>query len=430
MYIQIPAQIAVDSLLQDVDHVGAHHGYVVFETILADILHQFLEVVHLRHGDTSVHAIRVVGQLALAQIALDASQRVVSRNAEEGEITLRTLGIHSSEGIDLTERTSQHAERAKLQVTHGEALREIATVCADALVAVFGKVVVPVAQGSRTSRSQAQGIHGHSTGHVSLTGTRDELLAQHTHGHTGSTAVVLLQRVPALDGSGVHFVGLNPLFHSQSELGLQGKLLLISLGHFGVVADFFHLSLQRGSLIVDLTGIEDDFAHVHGHDGDAASLKEFLAVAASVESQRTSADLADTCMSQLTYDATNGSKLMNILHQQVAVDGIRVQGGVSERYAVLVKIVAHRNLSAESIAATVEVDLVVLVVTSLNQHRHIQLCAADGIDNADFKAEVGQRHDDTIDFITMSTEQGSAFLPSSTVSIEPPVGVSHSSRMT
>ena len=123
MYIQIPAQIAVDSLLQDVDHVGAHHGYVVFETILADILHQFLEVVHLRHGDTSVHAIRVVGQLALAQIALEGRGN-----------TPHPLSIY---------RYSRHGPRSW-----------VPTVCADALLRSSAKVVVPVAQGSRTSRAR------------------------------------------------------------------------------------------------------------------------------------------------------------------------------------------------------------------------------------------------------------------------------------
>ncbi len=166
---------------------------MVLETILTDILHQLLKVVHLCHSNASVHAIRVVGQLALAQIALDATQRIVSRNAEESEFTFCALGIHGTKGVDLSECTSQHTKRAELQVVHGKTLREIATVCADAFVAVVGKVVVPVAQSSRTSGCQAKCIHGHGSGNIGFTRTRDELLTQHTHGDTGRTAVVLLQ---------------------------------------------------------------------------------------------------------------------------------------------------------------------------------------------------------------------------------------------
>lgn len=47
---------------------------------------------------------------------------------------------------------------------------------------------------------------------------------------------------------------------------------------------------------------------------------------------------------------------------------------VCERNAILVEVVANRNLSAERVTAVVKVNLVVLVVTSLNEYRDIQLC--------------------------------------------------------
>ena len=85
MYIKVPAEVGVDGLVKDVDDIGAAHGNVVFEAVLADILHQLLQVVDLRDSDTAVHAVGVVGDFALAEIGLDATLGVVGRDAEEGK---------------------------------------------------------------------------------------------------------------------------------------------------------------------------------------------------------------------------------------------------------------------------------------------------------------------------------------------------------
>ena len=146
MYIQIPSQVAVDSLFEHVNDICAHHGHMMFKSVLADVFHQCLEVVHLCHGDASVHAVWVVGHASLAEVALDAAHVVVGRDAEEGEVALRAFAIHGSEGVDLAQCASEHAERTQLEVVLHEALGEVSAVCAHALVTVFGKVVVPVEQ--------------------------------------------------------------------------------------------------------------------------------------------------------------------------------------------------------------------------------------------------------------------------------------------
>ena len=87
MYIKVPAEVGVDGLVKDVDDIGAAHGNVVFEAVLADILHQLLQVVDLRDSNTAVHAVGVVGDFTLTQISLDAAFGVVCRDAEEGERT-------------------------------------------------------------------------------------------------------------------------------------------------------------------------------------------------------------------------------------------------------------------------------------------------------------------------------------------------------
>lgn len=112
---------------------------------------------------------------SLTQIGLDTALRVVGRDAEEGERTFADLGIYGSKGVDLTQCTPQHAEGSRLQVVIAhERLGVVATVGADALVAVFGKVVVPVQQGRSLARSQRQGIHRHGTGEVGFAGGRNQ----------------------------------------------------------------------------------------------------------------------------------------------------------------------------------------------------------------------------------------------------------------
>lgn len=147
MYVELPAQIAVDSFLQDVHHIGANHGHVVFEAVLADVFHELLQVVHLSDSDATIHAVGIVRQAAFAQIALDAAQRVIGRNAEESEVAFRAFGVDGAEGVDFAECAAKYAQGTEFEVASGKALREVAAVGADAFVAVVGEVVVPVAQG-------------------------------------------------------------------------------------------------------------------------------------------------------------------------------------------------------------------------------------------------------------------------------------------
>ena len=106
MGVEIPAEVGLDGLVEDVDDIGAAHGDMVLEAVLADVLHQPLQVVDLGHGDAAVHAVRIVGNLALAQVGLDATLGVVGGDAEEGERTTGDLGIDSTEGVDLAQRTT------------------------------------------------------------------------------------------------------------------------------------------------------------------------------------------------------------------------------------------------------------------------------------------------------------------------------------
>ena len=100
MRIQLPSEVGLDGFLHDVDDVGAAHGNMVLKAVLADILHQLLQIVDLRHSDTAIHAVGIVGNGAFAQICLDIALGVVGRDAEERERAFADLGIDGAEGVD------------------------------------------------------------------------------------------------------------------------------------------------------------------------------------------------------------------------------------------------------------------------------------------------------------------------------------------
>ena len=114
--VEIPTEIVVDGFLKNVNNVRAHHCDMVLETVLADELHQLLQVVNLSNGDATVHSIRVVGQLALAEIALYAAKVVVGRDTEISELAFGALAVNCAERVNLAERAAEHSERTELEV--------------------------------------------------------------------------------------------------------------------------------------------------------------------------------------------------------------------------------------------------------------------------------------------------------------------------
>ena len=117
----------------------------MLKTVLADVFHQLLQVVDLRHSDAAVHTVGIVGDLTLAEIGLDTPLGIIGRDAEEGKGTFRHFRIDSAEGINLAKRTSEDTEGTQFQVVVAhERLGIVAAVGADTLVAILSEVVVPV----------------------------------------------------------------------------------------------------------------------------------------------------------------------------------------------------------------------------------------------------------------------------------------------
>lgn len=406
MNIEFPSEIRLDGFLQDVFYVAAHEGNVMLEPVLADELHELLQVGYLCDGDAAVHAVGVVGDAALAHIALDAAARVVGGDAEEGEVAFRHLGVHGTERAHLAERAAQHAEGTELQVIVAhERPREVAAVGAHALVAVLGEVVVPVGQGGSIARCQPEGEHGDGSGDVGLAGAGDAHVTEHAHGDTRCAAIVLLQRVPALQGEGVDLVRLHPALDGYAELGLYHELLLVGLWHLGIAANGFHFRFHFSVVVGNLLCGEEYFRQVGGYHRDARALQELLARPAGVESQGARANLSDAAVAQGVDHAAHGGELVDVFHEIIAIYGIGVEACVGEGDAVLVEVVAHRYLAAEGVASAVEVHLVVLVVACLHEYGHVEFGAADGVDDSYLEAEIGQRDNNAVDFLAMLTEE-------------------------
>ena len=95
-------------------------------------------------------------------------------------------------------------------------------------------------------------------------------------------------------------------------------------------------------------------------------------------------------MTQSIDNTAYSRELLQVLHKQVGVDAVSVLAGQREWNTILVEVVANRNLSAESITATVKIDLVVIVIACLNEYRNVQLSTCNGIDNTNLESEVRQ----------------------------------------
>ena len=406
MHIKIPSEIVLEGIGYDVGHIAAHQCDMMLESIAANVLHQLLEVIDLRHGDAAVHSVGIVRNLAFAYISADPTGSIVGRNAEEGEVSLADLGIDGAKGTYLAKGATQNAEWSKLEVVvSDEGPREITTVCADALVAVVGEVVVPVGQGRSVARSKAESQHRHSTCDVGFAGARDAHISEHGHGDTGCAAIVLLQRVPALQGESINLVGLDPSLDGHSELGLHTQLLLIGSGHLGVGMNIIQLLKQSRIVVSDLLCGKQNLRQVGRNNGDTAALEELLAGTTGVEAERACADLANAAMTQASYDAADASELVHVLLELLAIDAVSVETGEGEGDAILIEVIADRNLAAESIATAIQINLVVVVVAGLNQHGHIEFGTEDGVDDANLIAEIGKTDQNTVDLIAVGAEE-------------------------
>ena len=277
---------------------------------------------------------------------------------------------------------------------------------ADALVRLAAVVVVPVEQGGRRAGRERQRVHRDGAGDVDFAGARHQPFAQHAHRQAGGAAVVVLHAGPALNGAGVALVFLDPAIDGERELGLLDDVLLLDVRRDAAVAgDLVELRLDFRRVAVDRLRSTEDFREIDGNDGNARSLQDLLAEAHRLEGAGTCADAADARVLQALDGAADAREAVEVGGELVAGDVGGMRRRVGEVDAVLVEVVAHRELAAERVAPAAQVDLVEFVVRRLHEHRHIELRPLDRFDDGDLVAEVGQEDDEAVDIVAVLVEQ-------------------------
>ena len=169
--------------------------------------------------------------------------------------------------------------------------------------------------------------------------------------------------------------------------------------------DILQLGKQGRIVVGDLLGGKKDLRQVGGNNGDAAALEQLLAGAAGVEAKGTSSNLSDAAVAQATHYAADAGEFVHILLELLAIDAVGVEAGEGIGDAILIEVVADRDLAAEGIATAVEIDLVVVVVASLHKHGHIEFGTEEGVDDANFIAEVGEADQNAVDLIAVGAEE-------------------------
>ena len=263
-----------------------------------------------------------------------------------------------------------------------------------ALVPLLADVVVPVHIGGGGAGGPVHGQHGQRAHDVALAGGGLTGLAHHAHGQAGGAAVVVLQRVPALDGAGVAVQLLHQLLHGQAEPGLLFDLLRAYVGRDGAVCAYL------GGLFIDERRVPDglravnDGGHVHGLHVYARALEQLFGEAHRPEGRGTHPEQGYTRGAQGLCDPAHCGKALYVGAKLRRVYPAGVGARVREGYAQLIEVVADGELAAEGVPPVGHVQLVEVVVAGLHQHGHLQAGELYGVRHGRLLAKVRQDNDD------------------------------------
>ena len=121
--------------------------------------------------------------------------------------------------------------------------------------------------------------------------------------------------------------------------------------------------------------------------------------------RRTGADRAYACIRQSTNRAADCREATEIFAEGLTVDIERMKGCVSEADSVLIEVVGDRYLTAEGIAPVMDVDLVDLVVTRLQQNRNVQRGTGNAFGDRHLVSEIRQQDHKAIDVIPLRAKE-------------------------
>src|ERR1022692_407113 len=398
----VPAQVVAGGFLHGARHGGHVGGYVMLEAVFADEAQQGLKVRNLHHAGAAEGSQRIVGELALADVAIDAAFQIVGGEAREAH----RAGLHQALAGAVSVLAAHRAGDDLLEVhldTLEEVLRQVAAMEAHGLVGIVAVVIVPVEQGARGFAGQLQGVHADHAADIHFAGARHQVLAHHAHHGAGHHAEEFLERGPALYGADGDFRLRHPGIDHGAELGhlhegFEGNLIggdvLLDGGELGF-----------GLAVLHADDAAEDLRQVDRFHADAAGFQQFLAIAHGVESRGTGADGADGQAAQAAHDAADGGEPGEVLGEHIRTGGFGVQRGERVGNAVLLEVIAGAHLAAEAVAAILDGHQSRGVRRGLYEDGHVEVGLTQSIGDGALFAEIRQRDDDTVDVAAMALKQ-------------------------
>ena len=240
---------------------------------------------------------------------------------------------------------------------------------------------------------------------IHFTGARHEVVAHHAHDGAGDHAEVFFERCPALHRTDCHL----RFRHPAVDHGAEFRHLHQGFERDGIGGDVFadgrEFALRGGVVILHFGNAAEDFGEVEGLDGDAGVLENLLAIAHRIEGRGTSADGADAQGPHAAHYPANTGEPGEVLLERLGIGRFGVQRGERIRDAILREIVAGGHLAAEAVAAVGDAHLGGGIGRGLDEYGDVQSGPAQRVGDGAFVAEIGQRHDDAVDFGGVLLEQ-------------------------
>ena len=363
---------------------------------------------NLHHAGAAERRQRIVGELALADVAIDGAFQIVGGEAREAHRAGLHQAFAGAVGVLAADGAGDDLLEIHLDALE-EVLRQVAAVEADGLVGIVAVVVVPVEQGAGSFAGQLQGVHADHAADIDFAGARHQVLAHHAHDGAGHHAEELLERGPALYGADGDLRLLHPGIDHGAEFGHLHEGFDGDLVGGDVLADGFQLGF--GFAVLHADDAAEDLGEVDGFHGDAAGFEQFLAVAHGVERRGARADGADADAAQTADHAADGGEPGEIFGEEVGIGGFGVQGGERVRNAVLLEVIAGAHLAAEAVAAVADGHQAGGIGRGLHQHGHVEVGQAQGVGDGALVAEIRQRDDDAVDVVAAALEEVGADAP-------------------
>src|ERR1019366_4687523 len=398
----VPAQVTGGGFLHGAGDGGHVGGHVMLEAVLADEAQERLEMRNLDHAGAAESGQRIVGELALSHVAIDAAFQIVGGEARVAHRAGFHQALAGAVGVLAAHRAGDdllevHFDRLE------EVLRQVAAVEAYGLVGIVAVVVVPIEQGTGGSAGELQGVHADHAADIHFAGARHQVLAHHAHDGAGYHAEEFLERGPALYGADGDFRLRHPGIDHSAQFGhlhegFQGNLIggdvLLDGGELGF-----------GLAVLHADDAAEDLGEVDRLHADAAGFQQFLAIAHGVESRGTGADGADAQAAQAAHHAADGGEPGEVLGEHIRTGGFGVQRGERVGNTVLLEVIAGAHFAAEAVATILDGHQSRGVRRGLYEDGHVEVGLAQSVGDGALFAEIRQRDDDAVDLVAAAPEQ-------------------------